>query len=87
MINPQPTKGITVPMLKKGMIVHYYGGRFLVTEDARASQSHFPKDGIGPTDCAIAKSVCLSGHVQGYFKEGTFWPFQGNYNAVVHVEI
>lgn len=76
----------TPPQLKAGDVVHYYGGTFRVTEDARESQGHRPQvahltTGHGPSDCGVAKAVCLTGEVPGYFKPGSDWTFQGNHLA------
>ena len=84
----------TVPQLKQGDIVSYYGGRFLVTADAQVVQSskYDYADGwkapefVGPSACATAPSVCLSGSVQGYFWPGSEWTFQGNHHAVKTIE-
>jgi hypothetical protein len=82
----------SIANLKAGDIVHAHGGTFKVLEDARASSSHFPRDavqvhGFGPTVCAVAPAVCLSGVVPGYFRPGSDWTFQGHRVLVnVHVE-
>jgi hypothetical protein len=77
----------TIHQFKKGDIVHFYGARFEVLEDARESQAHRPQEGHlktahGPSDCAVAKSRHISGQeVQGYFVNGSCWTFQGNFLA------
>ncbi len=84
----------TVPHLKKGDIVLFHGGRFLVTADAQVVQSsqYDYADGwkapmfVGPSACATAPSVCLSGSVPGYFKPGSHWTFQGNHYAAKTIE-
>ena len=84
----------SVPHLKAGDIVLYYGGRFLVTADAQVIQStnHDYADGwkapafVGPSTCATAPSTCLSGRVRGYFKPGSSWMFQGNHHATHTIE-
>lgn len=80
------TTRLTVPQLLKGMIVRNHGGRFEVQEDARPSNGHKPYGGTGPTDCAVARSICIEGEMQGYFKPGSDWAQQGNQLAVVYVE-
>lgn len=84
------TTRLTVPQLRKGMIVHQHGGRFEVMEDARASTGHRPKgaslDEHGPTDCAVERSIYIEGEVQGYFKPGSDCTQQGNQLAIVYVE-
>ena len=79
-------KHITVPELKKGMIVHKHGGRFEVLEDARYSLAHLPYGLRGPSCCAVAAAVCLEGVEPGYFSPGTSWPMQGNRWAIVRIE-
>lgn len=71
---------------KAGDIVKHYGGTFRITKDARESQTHRPMaehlvQAHGPSECAIAEAVCISGEVQGYFKPGADWTFQGNHQA------
>lgn len=78
---------VTVPELKAGNIVHFYGGTFRVLHDARRSDSHLPHDGIGPTDCAVAEAVCLAGEIKGYFRPGSNWTFQGNQLATHRIEM
>jgi len=79
-----------ISQLKAGDIVQAHGGTFLITENARYSTGHGSRSwesGKGFTyfaeapDCAIAKSVCLTGEVKGYFEKGTEWTFQGNFKA------
>ena len=76
----------TISEFKVGDIVNYYGGKFEIVSDARESQGHRPMvahlvQAEGPSDCAIAEAVCISGEVQGYFKPGADWTFQGNHKA------
>lgn len=80
----------TPPHLKTGDVVHFHGGTFKVIEDARESQCHRPMDarlttGHGPSDCGVAKAVCLTGEAPGYFKPGSEWTFQGNNLFPLHV--
>lgn len=77
--------------LKIGDIVHANGGKFRVIENARESVSHRPMaahlvQADGPSDCAVAKSVCIEGEVRGYFKPEYEWTFQGATSVTVHVE-
>lgn len=72
--------------LKAGDVVEAHGGRFFVIEDARESQAHRPQAGHimtahGPSDCAVARSICMDGEVSGYFWPGSTWTFQGNLKA------
>lgn len=74
----------TTAQLKAGDLVHAHGGVFLITVDARESYGHRPMaahlvQAHGPSDCAVAKSVCVEGEVSGYFKPGSEWSFQGNH--------
>jgi hypothetical protein len=80
---------------KTGDLIRAHGGIFRVTQDARESQSHRPtywRNGSnsnnsghvtlpGPCDCAYAAAVCIEGEIQGYFKPGSSWDFQGNFLA------
>ena len=79
-------KRITVPELKKGMIVRQHGGRFEVLEDARYSAAHVPYTGVGPSGCAVAASVCIEGEEPGFFSPGSSWGMQGNCLALVLIE-
>lgn len=69
---------------KKGDIVHFYGARFEILEDATHSMGHLPRSGNieiahGPSDCAYAPSVCIDGQeTRGYIVHGRAWTFQGN---------
>lgn len=83
----------TPHQLKPGDIVRAHGGRFLVMDLPRESQCHFPEGywpqmKIGPSAVAAVCAVCIEGEVKGYFKPGSSWSFQGNFNygARVHVE-
>lgn len=72
--------------LKAGDLVRAHGGLFRITTDARESHGHRPMaahlvQAHGPSDCAVAKSVCVEGEVSGYFKPGSDWTFQGNHLA------
>lgn len=76
--------------LKAGDIVVAHGGKFRITSDARESLGHRPmaahlQQAHGPSNCAVAKAVCLEGEVQGYFWPGSEWTFQGNRHATVLV--
>lgn len=78
--------------LRKGDIVHFYGGRFEVTTERRESIGHrpegyWPQEGVGPSDCVVSMGVCLEGSIEGYFKPGTEWAFQGNQRATYAVEV
>lgn len=79
--------------LRKGMIVHQHGGRFLCLTNAQASNGHidnaayWPKAGVGPTCCGVTKSVCIEGEQSGYFKPGSDWNLQGNHRASFTVEV
>lgn len=82
----------TPSLLRKGDVVLAHGGRFLVTADPHESCSHrphgyWPHGGVGPSDCAVAPSVCLAGEQPGYFSPGSPWNFQGNHLALVTVEV
>lgn len=71
---------------KVGDLVKAHGGVFRITKNARYSTWHTPKSGHlqtadGPSDCAVAESVCVQGEFPGYFKPGTEWTFQGNFLA------
>ncbi len=86
------TKTITknAHQLRKGDIVHFYGGRFEVTTDLVESQSHrpegyWPQDSIGPSECVWCDAICLEGAVPGYFQPGSTWTFQGNQRATFAV--
>ena len=72
-----------ISQLKAGDIVRAHGGVFRIIEDARESRSHRPMaahlvQAHGPSDCAIAKSVCIEGEFAHYFWPGSEWTFQGN---------
>lgn len=87
----KPLTRKTPTQLKAGDIVHAHGGIFKVIENARESQSHRPQDdhlvtGHGPSDCAVAKAICIEGETPGYFKPGSEWTFQGNHLYSVAVE-
>ncbi len=72
---------------KKGDIVHFYGARFELIEDAHESGGHRPQaahlvTAHGPSDCAVARSVCIDGQeTPGYIEHGRTWSFQGNHLA------
>ena len=76
---------------KTGDLVRAHGGIFRVSHDARESQSHRPTYWAGgdrghvtlpgPCSCAYAEAVCIEGEIQGYFKPGSTWDFQGNFLA------
>ena len=68
---------------KEGDLVSAHGGIFFIIENAYSAPYDQPEydhleRGYGPSDCAIAKSVCVQGESVGYFKRGTEWNFQGN---------
>lgn len=68
-----------IHQLKTGDIVNFHGGKFLITEDATHA---YMQDGLeGPSDVAIAKSICIEGECGGYFSgiHKTKWSFQGNF--------
>ena len=67
--------------LKAGDTVLAHGGEFVVEADARASTSHLPEDGIGPSNFAVAPARCIAGRNGGYFSPGSAWTFQGNRHA------
>lgn len=74
----------SVARLQAGDVVHFYGGRFQILEDARELQSYRPESGHlkiapGPCNGAVARSVCIEGSVPGYFSPGVEWGFQGTY--------
>jgi hypothetical protein len=78
----------TVPQLRAGDVVVQHGGRFLVTADAQESCGHRPRwPNAGPSDCAWAPSICLTGEIPGYFRPGSAWRQQGNHLARVSVEV
>lgn len=82
---------VSVAKLVVGNFVHFYGGRFQVTENAQESQGHRPKSehlqtAHGPANCAFAKAVCIEGSVSGYFKPGTEWTFQGTVGGLFAVD-
>ena len=77
---------------KTGDLVSAHGGIFRVSHDAMESQAHRPtywagSAGLGhvtlpgPCSCAYAEAVCIEGEIQGYFKPGSSWDFQGNFLA------
>ncbi len=72
---------------KTGDIVHCYGARFEIKEDAHESGGHRPRaanleTAHGPSDCAVAASVCIDGQeTRGYIEHGRPWTFQGNHKA------
>ncbi|MBF9235553.1 hypothetical protein [Microvirga alba] len=75
-----------IHQFKTGDLVHAHGGTFRIIEDARESQGHRPQaahlvQADGPSDCAVAKAICIEGEVQGYFRPGSEWTFQGNFRA------
>lgn len=78
---------------KKGDIVCWYGARFELLEDAHESFWHAPQDRktgyrIGPSACAVAKSVCIDGEeTKGYIEHGRQWTFQGNFLAGTYTVI
>lgn len=88
-VRPPKTNKVTekfIHQLKKGDIVSAHGGKFRVTEDARESNAHRPmvahlEVAHGPSACAYATAVCIEGEIPGYFKSGSEWGFQGNFNA------
>lgn len=59
----------SVPQLRQGDIVKFYGGRFLILEDAF---QHRPEGAHG------CSGRCLEGEIEGYFFPGSLWWFQGN---------
>ena len=69
----------TIHQFKAGDVVNFHGGKFLITEDA----SHaYMQDGLqGPSDCAVAKSICIEGECGAYFSatQKSEWRFQGNF--------
>jgi len=82
------TISITPHALKTGDIVLAHGGKFRVTADPRESQGHRPRSGNievaqGPSACVVVKAECIEGEVQGYFRPGSEWTFQGNHLARV----
>lgn len=76
-----------IHQFKKGDIVHFYGARFEILEDAHDSGAHRPMAGSikvahGPSECAIARSICIDGQeTRGYIEHGKEWTFQGNFKA------
>ena len=78
-----------IHQLKAGDIVQAHGGTFKILYDAKPSLSHHTRVHSShgfmqlpeAPDCAYTEGVCLTGYVQGYFKEGTNWTFQGNFKA------
>lgn len=82
-----------IAQLKQGDIVMYYGGKFKVIGSPRESQGHRPQSArlttaFGPTNCAVVDAVCIDGEVEGYFKPGSPWTFQGTVGglfAVAHL--
>jgi hypothetical protein len=53
--------------LKVGDVVRAHGGVFCVIENAH-----------GPSDCAVARAICIEGRIPGYFAPGSVRTFQGN---------
>ena len=83
--NNEPTMKF-IKDLKAGDVVDAHGGRFFVIKDARESQGYRPQAGHlmtahGPSECAVARSICMDGEVSGYFWPGSTWTFQGNLKA------
>jgi len=79
-----------VAQLKVGDIVHFYGGRFEVQEDARELQCYRPESAHltvapGPVNGAVARAVCIEGSVPGYFEPGADWTFQGTHAGLFAV--
>ena len=85
-----PTK--LIKDFKAGDVVSAHGGKFRIEEDAHESGGHRPMaahlvTAHGPSDCAVARAVCIEGEVPGYFWPGSAWTFQGNLRAgtmIVH---
>jgi len=78
--------------LRPGDLVHHHGGVFLIVSDPVESQTHrpegyWPQAGIGPSACVVARGVCLTGTVPGYFAPGSDWSFQGNHLATYRVQV
>lgn len=73
-----------IHQLKKGDVIQAHGAVFEITEDAYESNGHRPQVGHlvtahGPSDCAVARSVCIGGkETTGYIRIGKEWVFQGN---------
>jgi hypothetical protein len=59
----------------------------MMTEDMGCSVGHVENYGIhegyGPTGCVHGRAVCIQGEVQGYFKPGSPWAFQGKKGGAV----
>jgi len=69
--------------LKVGDVVRAHGGVFCVIENAHESQGHRPQaahleTAHGPSDCAVARAICIEGRIPGYFAPGSVRTFQGN---------
>jgi len=82
-------KKVCVSNLKRGDVVHYYGGRFRIVGDVYPSTGHRVQyahltEGFGPTDCAVVKAKCIEGEIRGYFRPGSEWTFQGKVGSVFH---
>ncbi len=68
----------TVQDMKKGDVVRFDQGLFVVLEDGRPSRSD--------STVFVARSECVLGSVPGYYRPGKEWIFQGSefrfFNAV-----
>lgn len=81
------TRPIKATQLQVGNIVHFYGARFEVTYVHMFTD----KNNAAP-ECGFvmtSKATWLDGEeVKGYFGKGTTdWNFQGNDNAIYHIEV
>jgi hypothetical protein len=76
--------------LKPYDVVSAHGGLFRITAAPYDSITHGPKDpatgySMGPAGVAVARAVCIAGHVPGYFHPDSDWAFQGTGAVTVHV--
>lgn len=81
---------IRIADLKPYDIVCAHGGRFRITATPFDSITHGPKDpatgsSVGPAGVAVARAVCIAGHVPGYFWPDSDWTFQGTTAVTVNV--
>lgn len=73
-----------------GDVVSMHGGKFQIVAVPFDSIGHAPTDPatgwrMGPSGVSVARAVCLSGNVPGYFWPGSDWTFQGAHFVSVNV--
>ena len=77
--------------LTVGDIVAAHGGTFEIVAAPFDSIGHGPADPVtgwkvGPAGVAVARAVCRSGNVPGYFAPGSDWTFQGAHWVSVNIK-